>query len=157
MKTLNILTDSELKQIFGPLEDILPLHEGKSFLFSPSTSISLSLCLLTDLLYRLKPKGNASIDAVGQIYLDWVCSRSLRHLVIWSACLPLISFNESVRRTCPTAQIWSMRKNYSMPNDAKRTVGSMIISNVVQIQASVVNLIFGIFSVRSIAEFVPVL
>jgi len=29
MKTLNILTDSELKQIFGPLEDILPLHEGK--------------------------------------------------------------------------------------------------------------------------------
>lgn len=28
MKTLNILTDSELKQIFGPLEDILPLHEG---------------------------------------------------------------------------------------------------------------------------------
>lgn len=30
MKTLNILTDSELKQIFGPLEDILPLHEGKA-------------------------------------------------------------------------------------------------------------------------------
>jgi hypothetical protein len=29
MKTLNILSDSELKQIFGPLEDILPLHEGK--------------------------------------------------------------------------------------------------------------------------------
>lgn len=28
MKTLNILTDAELKQIFGPLEDILPLHEG---------------------------------------------------------------------------------------------------------------------------------
>jgi hypothetical protein len=28
MKTLNILSDSELKQIFGPLEDILPLHEG---------------------------------------------------------------------------------------------------------------------------------
>ena len=28
MKTLNILTDVELKQIFGPLEDILPLHEG---------------------------------------------------------------------------------------------------------------------------------
>ncbi|CAF5134073.1 unnamed protein product, partial [Rotaria sp. Silwood1] len=27
MKTLNILTDSELTQIFGPLEDILPLHE----------------------------------------------------------------------------------------------------------------------------------
>ncbi|CAF3334115.1 unnamed protein product [Rotaria socialis] len=51
MKTLNILTDSELKQIFGPLEDILPLHE--------------------DLLYRLKPKGNSSIDAVGQIYLEW--------------------------------------------------------------------------------------
>jgi len=51
MKTLNILTDVELKQIFGPLEDILPLHE--------------------DLLYRLKPKGNSSIDAVGQIYLEW--------------------------------------------------------------------------------------
>jgi hypothetical protein len=30
MKTLNILTDLELKQIFGPLEDILPLHEGKN-------------------------------------------------------------------------------------------------------------------------------
>jgi hypothetical protein len=29
MKTLNILSDAELKQIFGPLEDILPLHEGK--------------------------------------------------------------------------------------------------------------------------------
>ena len=29
MKTLNILTDSELKQLFGPLEDILPLHEGE--------------------------------------------------------------------------------------------------------------------------------
>ena len=29
MKTLNILNDFELKQIFGPLEDILPLHEGK--------------------------------------------------------------------------------------------------------------------------------
>jgi hypothetical protein len=28
MKTLNILSDAELKQIFGPLEDILPLHEG---------------------------------------------------------------------------------------------------------------------------------
>ncbi|CAF4267177.1 unnamed protein product, partial [Adineta steineri] len=51
MKTLNILTDLELKQIFGPLEDILPLHE--------------------DLLYRLKPKVNSSIDAVGQIYLEW--------------------------------------------------------------------------------------
>ncbi|CAF1108865.1 unnamed protein product [Adineta steineri] len=51
MKTLNILTDLELKQIFGPLEDILPLHE--------------------DLLYRLKPKSNSSIDAVGQIYLEW--------------------------------------------------------------------------------------
>jgi hypothetical protein len=33
MKTLNILTDIELKQIFGPLEDILPLHEGKSFFY----------------------------------------------------------------------------------------------------------------------------
>jgi hypothetical protein len=51
MKTLNILTDLELKQIFGPLEDILPLHE--------------------DLIYRLKPKSNSSIDAVGQIYLEW--------------------------------------------------------------------------------------
>ncbi|CAF1504474.1 unnamed protein product [Adineta ricciae] len=51
MKTLNILNDFELKQIFGPLEDILPLHE--------------------DLLFRLKPKGNSSIDAVGQIYLEW--------------------------------------------------------------------------------------
>ncbi|CAF0958827.1 unnamed protein product [Rotaria sordida] len=51
MKTLNILTDSELKQIFGPLEDILPLH--------------------ADLLYRLKPKGHISIDAIGQIYLEW--------------------------------------------------------------------------------------
>jgi len=30
MKTLNILTDVELKQIFGPLEDILPLHEGRN-------------------------------------------------------------------------------------------------------------------------------
>jgi hypothetical protein len=27
---------------------------------------------LIDLLYRLKPKGNSSIDAVGQIYLEWV-------------------------------------------------------------------------------------
>ncbi|CAF0891389.1 unnamed protein product [Rotaria sp. Silwood1] len=51
MKTLNILTDSELTQIFGPLEDILPLHE--------------------DLLYRLKPKGNSSIDTIGQIYFEW--------------------------------------------------------------------------------------
>ena len=34
MKTLNILTDLELKQIFGPLEDILPLHEGRYLLFS---------------------------------------------------------------------------------------------------------------------------
>jgi hypothetical protein len=51
MKTLNILTDLELKQIFGPLEDILPLHE--------------------DLIYRLKPKSTSSIDAVGQIYLEW--------------------------------------------------------------------------------------
>ncbi|CAF1349918.1 unnamed protein product, partial [Didymodactylos carnosus] len=51
MKTLNILSDDELKKIFGPLEDILPLHE--------------------DLLYRLKPKYGASIDAVGNIYLEW--------------------------------------------------------------------------------------
>jgi hypothetical protein len=28
--------------------------------------------LFLDLLYRLKPKGNTSIDAVGQIYLEWV-------------------------------------------------------------------------------------
>jgi hypothetical protein len=40
MKTLNILTDAELKQIFGPLEDILPLHEGKLF-FKESTKISI--------------------------------------------------------------------------------------------------------------------
>ena len=38
MKTLNILTDFELKQIFGPLEDILPLHEGE-FIFRGSIKI----------------------------------------------------------------------------------------------------------------------
>ena len=32
MKTLNILTNFELKQIFGPLEDILLLHEGRILL-----------------------------------------------------------------------------------------------------------------------------
>ncbi|CAF0880122.1 unnamed protein product [Didymodactylos carnosus] len=52
MKTLNILSDDELKQIFGPLEDILPLHE--------------------DLLYRLKPKYSTCVDAVGNIYLEWL-------------------------------------------------------------------------------------
>jgi hypothetical protein len=38
--------------------------------------ISVLLLFLTsifiDLLYRLKPNGNSSIDAVGQIYLEWV-------------------------------------------------------------------------------------
>ena len=174
MKTLNILTDSELKQLFGPLEDILPLHEGKDgyecqvkgqhFLSAtclatgideltaarsissgkciereqrngyeqrererdncfrswrtilPGTPIlelkpkaersasvrcipvfttvvyaqlhlrrvvvdawnvvvedsSSMVCSILDLLYRLKPKGDTSIDAIGQIYLEWV-------------------------------------------------------------------------------------
>ncbi|CAF1378979.1 unnamed protein product [Adineta ricciae] len=71
MKTLNILTDSELKQIFGPLEDILPLHE--------------------DLLYRLKPKGSSSIDAVGQIYLDWFQRIRLSYV---SYCSNLINAKE---------------------------------------------------------------
>jgi hypothetical protein len=59
-----------LKQIFGPLEDILPLHEGKTSLFKQW--MKTSIFSVIDLLYRLKPKSNSSIDAVGQIYLEWV-------------------------------------------------------------------------------------
>ena len=162
MKTLNILTDSELKQLFGPLEDILPLHEGKDgdegstscsatclatgieelTAAAAERSISSGKCIesdncfrswennsarhtasraetkrrascvpsiyscvyhrrvrpapstasedgrsdrrrgqfidgrsILDLLYRLKPKGDTSIDAIGQIYLEWVSYR----------------------------------------------------------------------------------
>jgi hypothetical protein len=54
MKTLNILNDFELKQIFGPLEDILPLHEGK-ILFKKDIKYSHQVQELLDpgcLLYR---------------------------------------------------------------------------------------------------------
>jgi hypothetical protein len=36
--------------------------------------------ILIDLLYRLKPKGNSSIDTVGQIYLEWVRFLNLNRL-----------------------------------------------------------------------------
>ena len=35
-------------------------------------------CSIPDLLYRLKPKGDTSIDVIGQIYLEWVRYRRER-------------------------------------------------------------------------------
>ncbi len=66
MKTLNILSDSELKQIFGPLEDILPLHEGKM----KSENISWILCTThfdIDVSIRIYSKKNVEEDITQRV------------------------------------------------------------------------------------------
>lgn len=42
MQKLHLMTDGELEQIFGPIDDLMPIHEG---------NLSLLVCILSESQY----------------------------------------------------------------------------------------------------------